>query len=246
MLAKTHQADCGNSAPTTYMSAAEDVYNEGALIFPAVRIQRDYAHIDDIVRMCRMRIRVPEQWWGDYLALTGAARVGESGLLELGRELGWQALEDFTRDYLDYSEARAIAAIRALPGGTTEAMSMLDPSRACPEGLPIRAKICCEPAAARITVDLTDNPDCLPNGLNMTEATARMSAMVGAARGRHGDGAACRGRSAAAARTGRDLGGLWRRRIWPADGARAGGGSSGCARRHRFAGPRAGGLWCCA
>ena len=24
--------------------------------------------------MCRMRIRVPEQWWGDYLALLGAAR----------------------------------------------------------------------------------------------------------------------------------------------------------------------------
>ena len=68
VLAKAHQADCGNSMPTTYMGAARDVYEEGALIFPAVQVQRDYRDIEDIVRMCQMRIRVPEQWWGDYLA----------------------------------------------------------------------------------------------------------------------------------------------------------------------------------
>ena len=64
VLAKAHQADCGNALPTTYMGHARDVYEEGALIFPAVKVQRDYKDIDDIVRMCRMRIRVPEQWWG--------------------------------------------------------------------------------------------------------------------------------------------------------------------------------------
>ena len=59
VLAKAHQADCGNSLPTTYMGAARDVYQEGALIFPAVQVQRDYRDIEDIIRMCRMRIRVP-------------------------------------------------------------------------------------------------------------------------------------------------------------------------------------------
>ncbi len=62
--AKAHQADCGNAEPTTYMSYARDVYQEGALIFPCARIQRDYADIQDVVRMCRARIRVPE-WCGD-------------------------------------------------------------------------------------------------------------------------------------------------------------------------------------
>ena len=64
--------------PTTYMGAAVDVYNEGSLIFPAVKIQDDYQHVMDIVRMCQMRIRVPEQWWGDYLATLGAAALGAS------------------------------------------------------------------------------------------------------------------------------------------------------------------------
>ncbi len=94
VLAKGHQADCGNALPTTYMGAAKDVYAEGALIFPAVKIQSNYQHEMDIVRMCQMRIRVPEQWWGDYLATLGAARVGEREILSLGREIGWERLDD--------------------------------------------------------------------------------------------------------------------------------------------------------
>ena len=38
-----------------------------------------------------MRIRVPDQWWGDYQALIGAARIGERLLLALGNEIGWDA-----------------------------------------------------------------------------------------------------------------------------------------------------------
>ena len=60
--AKAHQADIGNSVPSTYHASARDVYEEGALIFPCVRVQRDYEMIDDIIRMCRARIRVPDQW----------------------------------------------------------------------------------------------------------------------------------------------------------------------------------------
>ena len=70
-VAKAHQADCGNSLPTTYMPGADDVYEEGALNFPCVRVQRDYENVEDIIRMCRRRIRVPEQWYGDYLAALG-------------------------------------------------------------------------------------------------------------------------------------------------------------------------------
>src|SRR5262249_2718985 len=72
--AKAHQADCGNAQPTTYMPYARDVYEEGSLIFPAVRVQQDYRDVDDVIRMCRRRIRVPDQWYGDYLAMLGAAR----------------------------------------------------------------------------------------------------------------------------------------------------------------------------
>ena len=76
-VSKAHQADCGNSLPTTYMAVAKDVYEEGALIFSATRIQRNYEMVGDVVRLMQKRIRVPSQWSGDFLAGISSARVAE-------------------------------------------------------------------------------------------------------------------------------------------------------------------------
>ncbi|RBP13989.1 N-methylhydantoinase B [Roseiarcus fermentans] len=180
VVAKAHQADCGNSQPTTYMGAARDVYEEGALIFPAVRVQSNYRDNDDIIRMCRMRIRVPDQWWGDYLAMSGAARIGERELLALGEEIGWDSLEAHTREFFDYSEQRMISAIRKMPAGRTSHSSRHDPFPGTPpDGIEVTARVHVDPEAAVIEVDLRDNPDCLPCGLNLSEACARTSAMIG-------------------------------------------------------------------
>lgn len=179
VLAKAHQADCGNSQPTTYMSGARDVYEEGALIFPGVRAQEDYVDNEDLLQMCRLRIRVPDQWWGDYLAVLGAARVGEQRLLELGRELGWDALQGHASGWLDYSEQRMVHRIRELPAGRVVGRSVHDPFAWVPEGVPVEATIDVDPSEGRIVVDLRDNPDCVPCGLNLSEATSRTSAMVG-------------------------------------------------------------------
>jgi N-methylhydantoinase B len=181
VVAKAHQADCGNSIPTTYMGSAKDVYEEGALIFPAVQVQRGYQNIDDIVRMCRMRIRVPDQWWGDYLAMVGAARIGERELLALAQEVGWDTLDAHAREFFDYSEQRMIAAIQRLQGGSARSESTHDRFfDSMPEGgVTIGATVTIDTERAKVTVDLTDNPDCLPIGLNLSEACARTASMVG-------------------------------------------------------------------
>ena len=180
MVVKAHQADIGNSVPTTYHGGAVDVYNEGALIFCATQVQREFQNIDDIIRMCRLRIRVPDQWWGDYLAMVGAARIGERELLAFAAEVGWEALENFGTAWLDYSERRMVAAISSMPAGEAQRTSTHDVFPGTPaDGVPIAARVSVDPAAARITVDLTDNMDCLPCGLNLSEACARTAAMVG-------------------------------------------------------------------
>ncbi|MFO0348276.1 MAG: hydantoinase B/oxoprolinase family protein [Labrys sp. (in: a-proteobacteria)] len=179
VLAKAHQADCGNSLPTTYMGAAKDVYAEGALIFPAVKIQDNYQHVMDIVRMCELRIRVREQWWGDYLATLGAARVGEREILALGAEIGWDVLEAYTRQWFDYSERRMIDVIRAMPKGRVTRTATHDAFPGTPpEGVTIKATVEVKPDEAMIEVDMTDNPDCMPNGLNLSEACALSAPMV--------------------------------------------------------------------
>ena len=187
MLAKAHQADCGNATPTTYAAEARDVYEEGALIFPCVRVQQDYSDIDDIIRMCEARIRVPEQWRGDYLALVGSARVGERRMLELGAEVGWEVLADYTAAWFDYSEKRMVDAIRSLPSGTVTGTSVHDPFPNVPDGVPITAVVRVDASAATIEVDLRDNPDSVPCGLNLTEATATASALMGVFNSLHED-----------------------------------------------------------
>ena len=124
---KAHMADCGNSRPTSYMPTARDVYEEGALIFPCVKIQDGYRDRQDVVRMCEARIRVPDQWRGDQLGLIGSARIGEQELLALGEDVGWELLDMYVRDWLNYSEERMIAAIRALPAGESTAENAHDP-----------------------------------------------------------------------------------------------------------------------
>ena len=179
VIAKAHQADCGNSKPTTYMASAVDVYEEGALLFDAFKVQSEYRDNEDLLRMCRLRIRVPEQWWGDYLALLGAVRVGERRMLELGAELGWTELERFVEEWFEYSESAMANVIAALPSGRVTASSRHDPVPGFPDGIEVRAEIDVRSEEGVIDVDLRANVDCMPNGLNLTEATARTSAMVG-------------------------------------------------------------------
>jgi N-methylhydantoinase B len=153
VLAKAHQADCGNAAPTTYAAEARDVYEEGAPIFPCVQVQEDYRDREDVIRMCRLRIRVPEQWWGDF--------------------------EEYTRGWFDYSEQRMEARLRELPGGRMEVETAHDPFPGVPNGIPVKVGIDVRSDEGVLEVDLRDNPDCQPCGLNLTEATARTAAMLG-------------------------------------------------------------------
>ena len=179
VLVKAHQADCGNSIPTTYHASARDVYEEGALIFPCVKVQSEYEDCQDIIRMCRLRIRVPDQWWGDYLALVGAARIGEQRVLELADEFGWDMLERYSEAWFGYSERKMVEAIGRLPTGKVRGTSKHDPFPGAPEGVEVNVVVEVDSEKGKIEVDLRDNPDCFPSGLNLSEATSRTAAMIG-------------------------------------------------------------------
>ena len=180
VLSKAHQADCGNSLPTTYMGRARDVYEEGALIFPAVKVQEDYSDNIDIINMCMMRIRVPDQWRGDYLAMLGAARIGEREIVRMGDELGWDELAAHPDDWFNLCEEQMVETIRTLRSGEARATCTHDPLPGTPErGIPANADVTIDNEQAIISVDLTDNIDALPVGVNLSHACARTAAMVG-------------------------------------------------------------------
>jgi N-methylhydantoinase B len=178
--AKAHQADIGNSIPTTYHAAARDVYEEGSLIFPCVRVQRNYQTIDDIVRICRKRIRVPDQWHGDFLAGIGSARIGERRLKEFCAKYGKDTVKEFIRNWLDYSEERMLQAIRKMPKARLVNEGRHDPFLPfLPDGIPIKVVIEVDPQAGMVEIDLRDNIDCLDCGLNESEACTINNVVTG-------------------------------------------------------------------
>lgn len=179
-VAKAHQADIGNALPTTYMAGAKDQYAEGALIFPAVRIQKDYRMVEDVVRMCRSRIRVPDQWYGDFLAGIGSARIAERRLKELCAKYGKDQIKAFVRHWFTYSEQRMIQAIRNLPRVTLRNSGAHDPfGELLPDGIPLNVTIDIDPAEAMIEIDLTDNVDNVECGFNESEACTSASTITG-------------------------------------------------------------------
>ena len=178
--AKAHQADIGNSVPSASNAAARDVYEEGALVFPCLRVERNYRTIEDVLRICRARIRVPDQWYGDFLAARGAARIGEKRLVELCAKYGLETIETFVEAWFDYSERRMAQAIRALPKARVTASVAHDPiPPLLPNGVPINVTVAIDPTAGRIEIDLRDNIDNVPLGINQSEASARANAMIG-------------------------------------------------------------------
>ncbi|KMS56800.1 hydantoinase B/oxoprolinase family protein [Sphingobium cupriresistens] len=179
-VAKAHQADIGNSQPTTYMPSAKDVYEEGALIFPATRVQRNYTDIDDIIRLCRLRIRVPDQWYGDYLATLGSARIGERRLVELVAKYGQETIEAFVEEWFDYSERRIAHALQGFQSGTYSASTAHDPLPGIIEdSIPINITAKIDAEGGHIEIDLRDNIDCLEAGLNLSRATSINSTVTG-------------------------------------------------------------------
>jgi N-methylhydantoinase B len=178
-VAKAHQADCGNSLPTTMMPRARDVYEEGALVFPAVQVQRDSADIDDVLRMCRARIRVPDQWYGDYLAMLGAARIGEQRLQALCAQYGVGVIRGFVEVWFNYSEQQIAREIGSLRATRLRAEGCHDPQPDLEDGIPLLVDLEIDSEAGRIVIDLRDNIDCVSAGVNLSEACAISSSIAG-------------------------------------------------------------------
>ncbi len=178
-IAKAHQVDIGNALPTTYMPRARDVYEEGALIFPCVKVQSDYKDIADIIGMAKVRIRAFDTWYGDYLASLGALRLAEKRLKEFCASFSdISQLRLFVSEWLNYGERMAATRIAKLPAGRIEVKTHMDAFPGLPEGLDLHATVEIKPDEGRVIIDLRDNPDCTPTGLNLTEATSMNNAVT--------------------------------------------------------------------
>ncbi len=66
-----------------------------------------------------------------------------------------------------------------MPRGTIVGQGCHDPFGPAPDGIPIKVKVTVDPEAGTIELDLTDNIDCLPAGVNESRTCATNNCMTG-------------------------------------------------------------------
>jgi N-methylhydantoinase B len=178
-VALSHHADIGAPIPTTYLPFARTIYEEG-LHFPCIRVAENYVERADIIRMAMMKIRAPQVWLGDFRAQIGACRTGERRLAELVARYGREMVLRFVEDWFEYGRQRMVAEIRKLPAGRYAFHTRHDPVPGVAEaGVPVQVVMTTRPDEGRITVDIRDNVDNVPGGLNTSENTATASCRMG-------------------------------------------------------------------
>jgi N-methylhydantoinase B/oxoprolinase/acetone carboxylase alpha subunit len=82
------------------------------------------------------------------------------------------------REWFEYSERLAIAALKEMPAGTVTGFGRHDPVPGMPDGIPVTATVTIDPDAGRAEVDLRENIDCTPTGFNESEACSRSAAIA--------------------------------------------------------------------
>lgn len=170
-IARAHLGDMGFPTPTTYGPLSRDVYEEG-LKLPCVRIQRGNKDVQEVIDICQANIRTPEQFYGDYLATLAAVRTGEAGMQKICAQYGLSTVRRFLAQFQEYASRMAIEAIKKLPSGRVTREAFYDSETDLyPEGIPVRVTVEIDPSDGYITVDLRENVDNLPLGINLTEAT---------------------------------------------------------------------------
>lgn len=178
-VALSHHADTGAPEPSTYLPYAKNIYEEG-MHWPCVRVAENYKEKADILRMGALKNRVPDLWLGDVRAQMGAVLTCEKRIQELCGKYGRAAIKDFVEDWFDYAERRARAEIAKLPAGEYTYQIAHDPVPGVADaGIPINYKMTVDPEAGEITVDVRDNIDCVPGGLNLSENTCTGACRIG-------------------------------------------------------------------
>lgn len=109
-----HMADIGGSG---WRADSREIYEEGLFLPPVLLFRRGEA-CEEIVRIIRSNVRMPEEVLGDLMAMVAANRGAAAKLDEIVREAGIDDLEVVSRAICGRSEQAMRDAIANLPDGT--------------------------------------------------------------------------------------------------------------------------------
>ena len=120
-----HVLDLGGSAHGGINAAALETFEEG-LQLPPLYWERGGVRNDDLARLIKLNSRSPAETIGDIDALAAGTLVAAHRVESMIREHGAEAFDAIVARYLDATEARARADIRAIPDGVYRGSAVID------------------------------------------------------------------------------------------------------------------------
>lgn len=111
-----HHADIGGLAPGSMTSAMTEIHQEG-LRLPVLRLFREGALQDDVMRIILLNVRLPVERRGDYFAQVASCRLGARRLGEFIVQYGTDRSLAMFKATIDRTERRLRKAIAELPPG---------------------------------------------------------------------------------------------------------------------------------
>ena len=158
-----HWLDVGGAIPGSLPPDATSVFQEG-LRLSSIRIARSDVVVEDIVRIIRENVRLPELAIGDLNAQLATVRIADGRIGEIVKKYGSLTLLHSFRVVLRGSEEQSREVVRSLPDGTYEAEDIID-GDGVHDG-PIAIRVAVRIAGDEMEVDFTGCPPACAGPIN--------------------------------------------------------------------------------
>jgi len=159
-----HNTDIGGAVPASLSRSLTDIVQEGIRI-PPLKIVHNGKLNEDVARILRLNVRVPEQNWGDFNAQIASVNIGERKIHEIVARFGAADFLQGIEGILDYAEQQARAVIRTIPDGEYFYADYADEDGE--GGYPCRVAITLRVQDDRLELDYTGSDPQLASSLNM-------------------------------------------------------------------------------
>jgi 5-oxoprolinase (ATP-hydrolysing) len=120
-----HHGDVGGRLPGTTACDNTDVFQEG-LRLPWLRLYREGEPVEDVFKIIRANVRIPEMTLGDLRAQIAACTIGERGLQELADRYGAEPLRRIMTGLIETTERLVRREIAGWPDGSASFVDYLD------------------------------------------------------------------------------------------------------------------------
>ena len=159
-----HQVDIGGAAPGSQkVHGVTEAFQEGLRILP-VRLVRQGAFDEDIMRIVLGNVRMPDKVRGDLSAQHSANLMAADRLVKLHREYGTDLIERVHELILERTEAHMREALAQVPEGTYSFVDYMDDFG--PDTDPIKVAVDVTFKDSAVELDFSGSSDQVPAAIN--------------------------------------------------------------------------------